>query len=164
MDDDLLIYHAPSKRRFSGLAQGSAEYSGWEIVNYRYARLCSVIVKTLYSHASLKLTGPEVTAAINRLSGMLEAWRLSIPNAYRPDYEIDSIACHEHAEDANIRCSISLRYAEASFAIHRWILATSDPGPKLLAVYASSRTQCIMVAKRVLSAAHSCRTDSGTDW
>jgi hypothetical protein len=164
VDDDLLIYHAPSRKRSNGLALGIVEYSGWEIVNYRYARLCSVIVKTLYSHASLRLTGPEVSAAIERLSGMLDAWRLSIPVAFRPHRELDSLVCHEHAEDAMIRSCISLRYAEASLAIHRWILATSGRDLKAPSVYASSRAQCIIIAKRVLSAAHSCRTDSGTDW
>ncbi|KAJ4293446.1 hypothetical protein N0V90_008729 [Kalmusia sp. IMI 367209] len=108
VDDDLLVYHAPSKKRSGLFTQGITDYSGWEIVNYRYARLCSVIVKTLYSHTSLRMTAPEVSAAIDRLSGMLEAWRLSIPAAYRPDRDLDGPECHEHAGDAIIRSDISL--------------------------------------------------------
>ncbi|KAF2448842.1 hypothetical protein P171DRAFT_220189 [Karstenula rhodostoma CBS 690.94] len=164
VDDDLLVYHAPSKKRSSLFTQGVTDYSGWEIVNYRYARLCSVIVKTLYSHLSLRMTATEVSAAIEKLSGMLESWRLSIPAAYRPDRDLDGPECHEHAGDAIIRSDISLRYAEASLALHRWVLATSDCPPELVKARASSISQCAMIAKRVLGAAHSCRTDSGTDW
>ena len=164
VDDDLLVYHAPSRRRSGLFAQGTTDYSGWEIVNYRYARLCSVIVKTLYSHTSLRMMAGEVSAAIDKLSGMLESWRLSIPTAYRPDRDLDGPECHEHAGDALIRSDISLRYAEVSFAIHRWVLAAGVCPPDLLKARASSKNQCVVIAKRVLGAAHSCRTDSGADW
>jgi hypothetical protein len=164
VDDDLLVYHAPSKKRLGLFTQGMSDYSGWEIVNYRYARLCSVIVKTLYSHVSLRMTAAEVSAAIERLSGMLESWRSSIPTAYRPDRDLDGPECHEHAGDAIIRSDISLRYAEASLAIHRWVLATTDCPQELVKTRSLSKSQCAMIAKRVLGVAHSCRTDSGTDW
>ncbi|KAF9737045.1 hypothetical protein PMIN01_04824 [Paraphaeosphaeria minitans] len=164
VDDDLLVYHAPSKKRSGLFTQGVSDYSGWEIVKYRYARLCSVIVKTLYSHLSLRMTAAEVSAAIEKLTGMLESWRLSIPAAYRPDRDRDGPECHEHAGDAIIRSDISLKYAEVSLAIHRWVLATSDCPPELVKARISSKYQCAAIAKRVLGAAHSCRTDSGSDW
>ncbi|KAL1597061.1 hypothetical protein SLS60_008643 [Paraconiothyrium brasiliense] len=145
VDDDLLVYHAPSKKRSGLFVQGITDYSGWEIVNYRYARLCSVIVKTLYSHMSLRMRAADVPMAIEKLSAMLESWRLSIPAAYRPDRDSEGPECHEHAGDAMIRSDISLRYAEVSFAIHRWVLATNDCPPEVARARESSKIQPVVM-------------------
>ncbi|KAH7340062.1 hypothetical protein BKA66DRAFT_577245 [Pyrenochaeta sp. MPI-SDFR-AT-0127] len=165
IDDDLLTYHAPSQIKSSSTSLSADNYSGWEIVNYRYARLCSVIVKTLYSRATLKI-GPSGTAAsISRLTSMLEAWRMSIPMAYRPKSSAEFRERPEQSSDFGRAMTIFFNYAEASFAIHRWAIATTTYDPDSSSTYISSRDECVAVAKRVLSATHSFSVnDAEMEW
>lgn len=165
IDDDLLTYHAPSKNKFTNASPSSSSYTGWEIINYRYARLCSVVVKTLYSRASLRTSPSETAEGITRLSNMLEAWRISIPKAYRPKSSAEIRERPERLAGFGEEADIFLSYAEVSFAIHRWAIATTAyvPGPS--SAYVSSRDECVAVAKRVLHATHSFSVrDAELEW
>ncbi|KAF2802757.1 uncharacterized protein BDZ99DRAFT_503718 [Mytilinidion resinicola] len=164
IDDDLVVFPAPSKRRDSMIPAIDLR-SGWEVVSYRYARLCSVIVKTIYSHAALRMSRSETLAAIDRLSKMLEAWRMSIPVAYRPDCNLDLPACQNRSWDTCIQSDIFLKFAEASFAIHRWAVIQHNVVQDATATYSSSRDQCIELAKGVLHWTHYFRVDDHElDW
>jgi len=168
IDDDLIAYSSPPQRRASSTTSFT-EYTGWDLVHYRYARLCSVIVKKLYSQSSLKMSVMGVAASIARLSGMLEAWRLSIPAAYRPQFCSGSGIPEKSkkAWDTCIQNDILLKYAEAVFAIHRWaiIVPEAKVGPELMNSYTSSKEQCVELAKGVLRMTHGLRVHRlEVDW
>ena len=168
IDDDLIVYFSPPQRH-ALKAPSLTGYTGWDLVHYRYARLCSVIVKTLYTQSSPRMNAKGVAASVARLSGMLEAWRLSIPVAYRPQFLSDSGVPEKHKKtwDTCIQNDILLRYAEAVFAIHRWavIVPETKIGPELMERYQSSREQCMEVAKDVLRMTHGLRVHRlEVDW
>lgn len=122
-------------------------------------------MKTLYAQASLRMSPADVVASIDRLSNMLEAWRLSIPVAYRPNSPTipDYL---KRSWDSCIQSDMFLKYAEASFAIHRWaVIVEAKISPDLSASYTSSRQQCVELAKAVLCLTHSFRVDQNRlDW
>ena len=121
--DDLIVYRPPSKGQIPSACHSEDCYS-WDLrlVNYRYARLCSIIVKTLYSHASLKMIPSESTASIKRLSTMLNAWRLSIPAKFRPNSEVNLTEQPTLPQGTCIQSDLGLKHAEASLAIRRWAI------------------------------------------
>lgn len=164
--DDLIVYRAPSKRRDSGVCDYD-DYTGWElqVVNYRYARLCSIIMKTLYGHASLRMSPLDAVASIKRLSTMLKAWRSSIPATFSPDSKVNHTNHHVQPWGLCVQSDLVLKYAEASFAIHRWAIMGSKIDLQVTAECSASQVECVETAKTVLDSTHAFRVhDSETHW
>ncbi|KAF2196663.1 hypothetical protein GQ43DRAFT_435816 [Delitschia confertaspora ATCC 74209] len=166
IDDNMIAYTAPTKRRAS-ISSTLSDYTGWDLLHYRYARLCSVIIKTLYTQSSKELTACSLIDIIARLNTMLESWRMSIPPGYRPEIRIQSSTNSTNnselgkqqiktprAWDSCIQNDIFLKYAEAAFAIHRWgvVIEESRLGSdlSLKEKYEESGRMCVEVAKGVL--------------
>ncbi len=164
--DDLIVYRPPSKGQIPSACDSEDCYS-WDLrlVNYRYARLCSIIVKTLYSHASLKLIPSESMASIKRLSTMLNAWKLSIPAKFRPNSEVNLTEQPTSPQGTCIQSDLGLKHAEASLAIHRWAIIGVRVDQHITADYTASRDECVATAKAVLVSTQTFRVyDSETDW
>lgn len=164
--DDLIVYRLPSKGQYPS-ACDSEDCHSWDLrlVYYRYARLCSIIMKTLYSHASLKMSPSESMASIKRLSTMLNAWRLSIPARFRPSSEFNLTAQPAPPPVTCIQFDLELKHAEASFAIHRWAIIGVRPDQHSTADYTASRDECVATAKAVLVSTPTFRLrESETDW
>ncbi|KAL8880242.1 MAG: hypothetical protein Q9198_002312 [Flavoplaca austrocitrina] len=164
--DDIIVYEPPS--RVANLDLCDFEDSNdWDlhVVNYRYARLCSIIIKTLYSHASLEKSPSECMASIRHLSTLLDAWRQSIPASFRPNSEVnltDSAGLHQISR---IQSDLGLKLAEASFAIHRWSIMRVTRSEQTAAGHAASRDSCVAAAKAVLVLTQTLRHhDSALEW
>lgn len=164
--DDLIVYRPPSKGQISNVCDSEDCYRrDLRLVNYRYARLCSIIVKTLYSHASLKMSPSESMKSLRRLSTMLNAWRLSIPARFRPNSEVDLTDSPALSQGCFIQSDLGLKHAEASFAIHRWAIMEIPVSQFTTADYIVSRDECVATAKAVIISTQGFRVhDSEMDW
>lgn len=164
--DDLIVYEPPSRVANLDLCD-SEDSNDWDlrIVNYRYARLCSIIIKTLYSHASLKQCPLECMASIRHLSTMLNAWKLSIPASFRPNSEVNSTESAGLHQVNRIQSDLGLKLAEASFAIHRWSIMRVTVSEVIAAGHAASRDSCVAAAKAVLVLTQTLRSHNSTmEW
>jgi len=160
INDNLIMYDAPSKTDNAVAYQASAQ-SRWQLVNYRYTRLCSNIVTVIYSKSALKMTPVETVTSISDLSKVLERWRLSIPVAYRPPDSNDLSPVDKTSRESDIQLDLFFKYAEANFAIHRWAMIQGTPsGPTdILETYLHSWERCISLSKATIDLTHSFRTD-----
>lgn len=167
ISDDLVMYRAPSRTTNSILCP-TIEQSRWQVVRYRYARLLSVIVRTLYSNAAVANTPSETAVSVSHLSRILEAWRVSIPKADRPP---DGRTISEVAKiprDSNTKLDLFFRYAEAAFAIHRWssVLRCRPSGPvEVMEAYSMSQKHCLNLSKGIIDLTNTFHTnDAEIDW
>lgn len=164
--DDLIVYRPPTKVQIAEGYDSKADQT-WnpQLVNYRYARLCSTIIMTLYSHASLKMSPSESMASLRRLSTMLNTWKQSIPDVYRPHNEVDLTVWPAPPQDCCIQSELELKHAEASFAIHRWAIMELSVDEDITASYNTSRNECIATAKVVLLSTQAYRVhEPEMDW
>jgi hypothetical protein len=115
IDDELIMFPPPFR---AGPKEDSQQEFDWILLHYRYARLCSLIVKTLYGRSALKLTQSDTMTSISRLQKALETWRLSIPERYRRLNAMQKLPAEEYS--TCIRADLQLKHAEAGLAIHRW--------------------------------------------
>ena len=153
IDDDSIGYASPCDVDPAMVKE--LEDVNWQVINCRYARLCSVIVKTLYARRAVARSRVETMAVISRLQHMLDAWKMTIPVKYRPGPPTSSRSSHFHGWNDQIQVDLTLKYSEAAFAIHRWAVLLPSPtlGSERCLDTAKSGEYCIEAAKDVLSLA-----------
>lgn len=151
---------------------------GWGYIRYKYAKLCSVIVKDLYSQKTSTKPRREMLSTVKSLQQALAAWLMSVPSKYRPSRIASSGTCFT---DERIRMDIEDKYYEAALAIHRWSLVYAGLDRGSEEDCATSTKSCLETAKSVLSRAQAinldtsnvgwwvkpskfCLSNFGTDW
>ena len=134
----------------------------WGYIRYRYAKLCSLIVKDLYSHRVSTKPRREMLSTIKNLQQALAAWLMSVPSRYRPSR---TASPWTSSLDEHIRVDMEDKYYEAALAIHRWslVFAGSDCGGE--EDCPTSIKSCLETAKSVLSRTQSVSSDgSNLGW
>ncbi|EKG19878.1 Transcription factor fungi [Macrophomina phaseolina MS6] len=143
IDDDFIALPPPVKRRGNAQSNAFIDNTGWEVIRYRYARLCALIVKALYSRNSLRQSPQGTLRSLASLHKTLESWRESLPGSYQS-------GSPTHGAD-RIRLEVTLQYLEAMMAIHRWAVWWKASIPTTaLSQYSSSVRESTDAAKDVL--------------
>lgn len=135
---------------------------GWCYIRYRYAKLCSLIAKDLYSQRASMKPRREMLSTIKNLQQALAAWLMSVPSKYRPTRTASSWTC---SSEECIRLDIEDKYYEAALAIHRWSLVYAGLDRGFEEDCSTSRKSCLETAKSVLSRTQAVNLDgSNLGW
>lgn len=130
----------------------STTFGGWELIRYNYARLCSFIVKALYSQNALLKSRSQMARTIQALQQHAVTWKAGVPAEYRPGNGENLSSTLGHGVHDRIRVDLTFKYCEAMFAIHRWSVIHIAPDVGLVHYPdgVTSSDLCLESAKSVL--------------
>lgn len=120
MLDDNYIDHVPITPIFANdlATQMSFQLSA----SYKYAKLCSTIIKSLYSQEAFQVSRPTVETTISILYERLTNWK---EDTLRQQKEFSHADCISSTKKVN--CKIMLHFYEAVFVIHgKWHIMEPD--------------------------------------
>ena len=123
------------------------------LLQCRFAKICHLITKQLYTPSGLQKSPSELSCSISQLSALLKEWKDSTPSSHKP-LDVGTSSNYPHAlSSATQEClHLSYQYYEALLAIHgRWQLTdplhlTAEDNISL----SRSRETCSSVARMVL--------------